>query len=88
MPTHVLFNGGVLRAGRVRSRLLEVLNSWAPAPVKLLDGEDLMLAVARGAAYYGLVRQGKGIRIRGGVPRTYYVGIEEAMPAVPGFPPQ
>lgn len=86
MPTHVLFNGGVLRAGRVRSRLLEVLNSWAPAPVKLLDGEDLMLAVARGAAYYGLVRQGKGIRIRGGVPRTYYVGIEEAMPAVPGFP--
>jgi molecular chaperone DnaK (HSP70) len=84
-PTHVLFNGGVLRAGQVRTRLLEVLNSWSARPVRLLDGEDLMLAVARGAAYYGLVRQGKGIRIRGGVPRTYYVGIEEAMPAVPGF---
>jgi hypothetical protein len=26
------------------------------------------------------------VRIRGGVPRTYYVGIESAMPAVPGFP--
>jgi hypothetical protein len=45
-----------------------------------------MHAVARGAAYYGLSRQGKGVRIRGGIPRTYYVGIESAMPAVPGVP--
>ncbi len=84
-PTHVLFNGGVLRAGLVRDRILTSLNLWLPKPVKVLDGEDLMLAVARGAAYYGLARQGKGIRIRGGVPRTYYVGIEDAMPAVPGM---
>ncbi len=85
-PTHVLFNGGVLRAGLVRDRLLNTLNLWLPRPIRVLDGEDLMLAVARGAAYYGLARQGKGIRIRGGVPRTYYVGIEDAMPAVPGMP--
>ena len=45
-----------------------------------------MHAVSRGAAYYGLARHGKGVRIRGGVPRTYYVGIESAMPAVPGMP--
>ena len=45
-----------------------------------------MHAVSRGAAYYGLARQGKGVRIRGGVPRTYYVGIETSMPAVPGMP--
>ena len=45
-----------------------------------------MHAVARGAAYYGLARQGKGVRIRGGVPRSYYVGIETSMPAVPGMP--
>ncbi len=88
MPTHVLFNGGVLRAGLLRSRLIEVLTAWAGRPVRILDGEDLMLAVARGAAYYGLVRQGRGVRIRGGVPRTYYVGIEDAMPAVPGIPPR
>lgn len=88
LPTHVLFNGGVLRAGSVRTRILEVLNGWLPAPVTVLEGEDLMLAVARGAAYYGLARQGKGIRIRGGVPRTYYVGIEDAMPAVPGLAPR
>ena len=86
-PTHVLFNGGVLRAGLVRERILATLNSWLPHPLTVLDGEDLMLGVARGAAYYGLARQGKGIRIRGGVPRTYYVGIEDAMPAVPGMPP-
>jgi len=85
-PTHVLFNGGVLHSGLVRNRLLESLNSWLPKPVEVLTGEDLMHAVARGAAYYGLARQGKGVRIRGGVPRTYYIGIESSMPAVPGFP--
>jgi hypothetical protein len=53
--------------------------------VEPLSGEDLMHAVARGAAYYGLARVGRGVRIRGGVPRTYYVGVESAMPTVPGF---
>jgi hypothetical protein len=45
-----------------------------------------MHAVSRGAAYFGISRQGAGVRIRGGVPRTYYVGIESSMPAVPGMP--
>jgi hypothetical protein len=45
-----------------------------------------MHAVARGAAYYGQARSGRGLRIRGGVSRTYYVGIESSLPAVPGFP--
>jgi molecular chaperone DnaK (HSP70) len=89
-PTHVLFNGGVFRAAHLRARVLEVLNQWLAAenrpPAQPLDGEDLMHAVARGAAYYGRARQGRGIRIRGGVPRTYYIGIETAMPAVPGLP--
>jgi len=88
-PTHVLFNGGVMYAQFVRDRLLEVLNGWLGEegfkPVQPLAGEDLMHAVARGAAYYGRARQGKGVRIRGGIPRSYYVGIESAMPAVPGI---
>ena len=88
-PTHILFNGGVLNAGLIRERLLSVLNSWLAEeglpPVQPLSGEDLMHAVSRGAAYYGLARRGRGVRIRGGVPRTYYVGIESAMPSVPGF---
>lgn len=90
-PTHVLFNGGVLNAALVRERIVSALNSWLAeegmAPAEMLSGEDLMHAVARGAAYYGMARQGRGVRIRGGVPRTYYVGIESAMPSVPGFPP-
>ncbi len=89
-PTHVLFNGGVLRAKLIRDRVLEVLNGWLAEekmkPVVALTGEDLMHAVARGAAYYGLARRGAGVRIRGGIARTYYVGIESAMPAVPGIP--
>lgn len=89
-PTHVLFNGGVLRAEPIRERLAAVLNAWLaeegmPA-AEALTGEDLMHAVARGGAYYGLARHGRGVRIRGGVARTYYVGIESAMPAVPGIP--
>ncbi len=90
-PTHVLLNGGVLQASAIQQRLLQVLNSWLEQPVTELRSEtqsaDLMQAVARGAAYYGLARTGKGVRIRGGVPRTYYVGIESTMPAVPGLQP-
>ncbi|HEY6392402.1 MAG TPA: Hsp70 family protein [Bryobacteraceae bacterium] len=89
-PTHVLFNGGVLRANLVRKRILEVLNGWlgeeGMQPVVSLIGEDLMHAVARGAAYYGMARAGRGVRIRGGIPRTYYVGVESSLPAVPGMP--
>jgi Hsp70 protein len=93
-PTHVLFNGGVMKAGPVRSRIVDVLNVWlrqegfAPLDaVHVLDAPDLDHAVARGAAAYGRVRaSGRGVRIRSGASRTYYIGIESALPAVPGFP--
>jgi hypothetical protein len=91
-PTAVLFNGGVLKANALAERLMEVLNSWLTdeqAPeARLLAGADLDLAVARGAAYYGFVRKGKGVRIKGGTAAAYYVGIESAMPAVPGLAPE
>ncbi len=91
-PTAVLFNGGVLKAQTLAERLMEVLNSWLSseqAPqARLLEGTDLDLAVARGAAYYGHVRKGKGVRIKGGTAASYYVGVESAMPAVPGMPPE
>ena len=91
-PTAVLFNGGVFKAGAAQGRAcMEVLNGWLTAdggsPAKELEGADLDLAVARGAAYYGWVRQGHGLRIRGGTARAYYVGVETAMPAVPGMEP-
>ncbi|MDC0709383.1 Hsp70 family protein [Stigmatella sp. ncwal1] len=90
-PTSVLFNGGVFKAGPLKSRVMEVLNGWLTAdggpPAQELQGADLDLSVARGAAYYGWVRQGHGLRIRGGTARAYYVGVETAMPAVPGMEP-
>jgi molecular chaperone DnaK (HSP70) len=88
-PTAVLFNGGVFKAEPLRERVVSVLNQWSKGvgPVRVLAGNDLDLAVARGAAYYGLVRRGKGVRIRGGTARSYYVGIETSLPAVPGAPP-
>lgn len=90
-PTHVLFNGGVFNAGPLRQRVLDTLGEWmkakdAPA-VQALEGEDLMHAVSRGAAYYGSARSGKGVRIRGGISRTYYIGVQTSMPAVPGMKP-
>ncbi len=91
-PTAVLFNGGVLKAEVLSQRLMKVLNGWLEAeqaPVaRLLEGADLDLAVAQGAAYYGIVRQGKGVRIKGGTAASYYVGVESAMPAVPGLAPE
>jgi hypothetical protein len=91
-PTHVLFNGGVMKADALRARIVEVLNQWVQAEGferldarHVLDARDLDLAVARGAAYYGKARHGRGVRIRAGAPRTYYIGIESAMPSVPGM---
>jgi len=88
-PTHVLFNGGVFRSKLMRAKLLKTISAWFPKgeAVKLLQGEqDLDHAVARGAAYYGYIKEHGGVRIRGGAPRSYYVGIETAGLAVPGAP--
>lgn len=90
-PTAILLNGGVLKATHLRQRLLAQINHWLTSadaePARLLQDTDLDLAVACGASYYGFVRQGKGVRIRGGLASAYYVGIESAMPAVPGLEP-
>ena len=90
-PSAVLLNGGVFKSDVLTHRLLEVLNHWlrddgAPA-ARLLEGADLDLAVSRGAAFYGYVRKGRGVRIRGGTAAAYYVGVESTLPAVPGFAP-
>lgn len=90
-PSAVLFNGGVFKAPILGRRIGDTLNQWlleASRPeVKNLTGVDLDFAVARGAAYYGSVREGNGVRIKGGTASAYYVGIETAMPAVPGMEP-
>ena len=83
-PDLVLFNGGLVASPVLRARLLEVLASWfaesqaQPWNPNVLANERLDLAVAHGAAYYGMVRRGVGIRIAAGLARTYYIGAESA----------
>jgi molecular chaperone DnaK (HSP70) len=73
----VLFNGGAMKPEMVRRRVLEQLAAWQPdqAAPRELAGAEPDLAVARGAASYGLVRRGIGSRIRGGAARAFYVGV-------------
>ncbi len=92
-PDIVLFNGGVFASPQIRARLLETLAAWFPqddaswSPI-VLDNHRLDLAVSRGAAYYGTVRRGRGVRIAAGLARTYYIGVDSDPPSavclVPG----
>jgi hypothetical protein len=89
VPTAVLFNGGVFKAAPIRARVLDILASWNGGhPVRELQGFEPDLAVARGGAIYGRHRAtGKGIRIKAGAARSYYIGLETSMPAIPGYKP-
>ncbi len=80
-PDFLLFNGGALIPASIRSRVREVVREWFAAdagddwsPTEL-ENPRPDLAVAVGAAYYGLVRLGKGIRVGAGSPRTYYAEV-------------
>lgn len=89
MPSAVLFNGGVFKSEGIKQRVLEAMSNWtAPegdAPMEL-TGADLDLAVSRGAAFFGLARRNNGLRIKSGLERTYYIGVEMARQAIPGMP--
>ena len=89
-PDAILVNGGVFTPREVRDRLAAVVSSWFPGapPVALLASPALDVAVARGAALSALVRRGIGLKIGGGTPRAFYVGIaapegERALCVVP-----
>ena len=90
-PSAVLFNGGVFKSGILAQRVMDTINDWlymeGAEPARMLEGADLDLAVARGAAYFSYARRGGGVRIRGGTARSYYVGVESSMPAIPGMEP-
>jgi molecular chaperone DnaK (HSP70) len=88
-PDAILFNGGALTPESVRQRIVAVITSWfaddagpAYAP-RVLTNVSLDLAVAQGAAYYGIVRRGGGIRIGGGTARSFYIGLEASTPDRP-----
>lgn len=90
-PSAVLFNGGVFKSNILAQRVMDTINDWlymeGAEAARMLEGADLDLAVARGAAYFSYARRGGGVRIRGGTARSYYVGVESSMPAIPGMEP-
>jgi molecular chaperone DnaK (HSP70) len=76
VPDAVLLNGGVFRSGILSHRLMEVLQDWAGKPVRRLENDSPDLAVARGAAEYGLSRRGRGLRIGAGSARGYFLILD------------
>ncbi len=82
-PDLVLFNGGFFTPDELRARVQSVLARWFEATdpgwtPRVLVNRSPATAVADGAAYFGLVRHGHGVRIGGGSPRSYYIGLRRA----------
>jgi molecular chaperone DnaK (HSP70) len=83
VPDAILFNGGFFIPEICRERVADVLKHWYGKRPEIFEHRDLDLAVATGAAYYSYVKStGAGILVRGGLPRTYYIGIGAAQEAV------
>ena len=77
-PDAILFNGGFFIPEILQERVADVVGNWYGKRPEILENSDLDLAVARGAAYYSYVRStGSGVLVRGGLPRTYYIGLGE-----------
>ncbi|MDB4960399.1 MAG: Heat shock protein 70 [Myxococcales bacterium] len=72
----VLFNGGAMTPTSLRARVLEQIGQWQGEAPRELPAAMPEMAVAQGAAYYGLVRRGLATRIKGGTPRAFYVGVD------------
>ncbi len=88
LPSKVLFNGGTMKAAAFRKRVIALLESWGSQQVEELSGANYDFGVSIGAVCYALAREGQAIRVRSGASKSYYVAVEEAAPAVPGFAPK
>ena len=78
-PDAILFNGGFFIPEICRTRVADVLENWFGKRPEIFENRDLDLAVASGAAYYSYVRStGSGVLVRGGLPRAYYVGLNDS----------
>ncbi len=85
-PEMLLFNGGTMASPQLRDRITEQLGRWFAKPDKndwlpqVLEHDRLDTAVATGAAYYGMVRRGKGVRIAANLGRSYYIQVNDQPP--------
>ncbi|MFO7753084.1 MAG: Hsp70 family protein [Desulfobacteraceae bacterium] len=80
MPDHILFNGGALKPDMVRERIRAVIRDRFECSDEaypwVLENRVPDLAVGLGASYYGLVKQGSGVKVGSGSPRSYYIGVQ------------
>jgi molecular chaperone DnaK (HSP70) len=80
-PDWILFNGGSLKPGLIQERIRQAVRQWFGIGndelPKVLENQDPDLAVALGAAYYGLVKIGRGVRVGSGSARAYYLGVSK-----------
>ncbi len=78
-PDLVLFNGGSLKPGLIQDRIRQSVRHWFgvsdESSPRVMENPDLDLAVARGAAYYGLVKIGRGVKVGSGSARSFYLGV-------------
>lgn len=79
LPDLILFNGGSLKPKIIQDQIIRAIGKFfgdedAEGP-RMLHNPDLDQAVSLGAAYYGLVKIGRGVRVGSGSPRSYYLGL-------------
>ncbi len=79
LPELILFNGGSLKPEIIQEQIRHAVVKWfgrgeADLP-RVLDNPNPDLAVSLGAAYYGLVKIGSGVRVGSGSPRGYYLEV-------------
>ena len=75
----ILFNGGFFVPQVFRDRVRDVVEHWFGRKPLVFENTDLALAVAVGAAYYSYARStGSGVLVRGGLPRAYYLGLQDS----------
>ncbi len=82
IPDHILFNGGSLIPQLVQERIRSAIRNWFgkkdESLPSVLENKTPLLSVGVGASYYGLVKQGEGVKVGSGSPRSYYLGIANA----------
>ena len=81
LPDYILFNGGTLKPDLVQTRIRKTIQKWFEAgeseSPQILENNIPELAVGIGASYYGLVKQGQGVKVGSGSPRSYYIGVAD-----------
>ena len=76
-PDLLLGCGGVFGSSQIAERLTACLSQWSDKTQAFDYVPDTRHSVARGAVFFARALLGHGVRIGGGSPRGYYVGVDD-----------